>query len=49
MLTGLITLTMIAYYADGRLSVPAFLALILVMLILLISPALVERTLKHSG
>jgi hypothetical protein len=48
-LTGLITLTMIAYYADGRLSVPAFLALIVVMLILLLSPALVERTLKHSG
>jgi hypothetical protein len=47
--TGLITLTMIAYYTDGRLSIPAFLALIVVMLILLLSPALVERTLKHSG
>jgi hypothetical protein len=48
-MAGLITLTMIAYYADGKLSVPAFLALIVVMLILLLSPALVERTLKHSG
>ena len=47
--TGLITLTMIAFYAEGRLSIVAFLTLILVMLILLISPALVERTLKHSG
>jgi hypothetical protein len=47
--TGLITLTMIAYYTDGRLSVPAFLALVMVMLILLLSPALVERTLKHNG
>jgi hypothetical protein len=46
---GLITVTMIAYYAEGRLSVPAILALIVVMLILLLSPALVERTLKHSG
>jgi hypothetical protein len=46
--SGLITLTMIAYYADGKLSVPAFLALIVVMLILLLSPALVERTLKHN-
>lgn len=45
---GLITLTMIAYYAEGRLSVPAFLALVLVMLILLLSPALVERTLNRS-
>jgi hypothetical protein len=48
-ITGLITLTMIAYYAGGRISIPAFLALIVVMLILLLSPALVERTLKHSG
>jgi hypothetical protein len=48
-LTGLITLTLIAYYADGRISVAAFLALIVVMLILLLSPALVERTLKHGG
>ncbi len=48
-ITGLITLTMIAYYTEGKLSVPAFLALIVVMLILLLSPALVERTLKHSG
>ncbi|TES84233.1 MAG: hypothetical protein E3J92_01815 [Dehalococcoidia bacterium] len=48
-MSGLITLTMIAYYTEGRLSVPAFLALIIVMLILLLSPALVERTLKHSG
>jgi hypothetical protein len=48
-ISGLITLTMIAYYAEGRLSIPAFLALIVVMLILLLSPALVERTLKHSG
>jgi hypothetical protein len=48
-LSGLITLTIVAYYAEGRLSIPAFLALIVVMLILLLSPALVERTLKHSG
>ena len=48
-MSGLITLTMIAYYTEGRLSVPAFLALIVVMLILLLSPALVERTLMHKG
>lgn len=48
-ISGLITLTMIAYYAEGRLSLFAFLALILVMLILLLSPALVERTIKRSG
>ena len=48
-ISGLITLTMIAYYTEGRLSITAFLALILVMLILLLSPALVERTLKHRA
>jgi len=47
--SGLITLTMVAYYTEGRLSVPAFLILIVVMLILLLSPALVERTLRHAG
>ena len=48
-MSGLITLTMVAYYTGGRLSVPAFLILIIVMLILLLSPALVERTLRHAG
>jgi len=48
-MSGLITLTMVAYYTGGRLSVPAFLILIVVMLILLLSPALVERTLRHGG
>jgi hypothetical protein len=47
--SGLITLTMICYYTEGRLSVPAFLILIVVMLLLLLSPALVERTLRHTG
>jgi len=47
--SGLITLTMVAYYTEGRLSLPALLILIVVMLLLLLSPALVERTLKHTG
>lgn len=46
--SGLITLTMVAYYTEGRLSLPALLILIVVMLLLLLSPALVERTLKHT-
>ena len=48
-MSGLITLTMVAYYTEGRLSIPALLILIIVMLILLLSPALVERTLRHTG
>ena len=47
--SGLITLTMIAYYTEGRLSISAFLILLVVMLLVLLSPALVERTLGHSG
>ena len=45
-MSGLLTLTMVAYYADGRLSLPAFLVLILVMLNLYLSPALVERKIR---
>jgi len=44
--SGLLTLTMVAYYADGRLSLTTFLALILVMLGLFLSPALVERKIR---
>jgi hypothetical protein len=47
--SGLITLTMVTYYTEGRLSIPAFLILMVVMLLLLLSPALMERTLGHSG
>jgi hypothetical protein len=46
--SGLLTLTMVAYYTEGRLSIPAFLILIVVMLLLLLSPAFLERTLKHT-
>jgi hypothetical protein len=48
-LSGLLTLTIVAYYTEGRLSLPALLVLVVVMLLLLLSPALVERTLKHTG
>ena len=46
-ISGLLTLTMVAYYAEGRLSLPAFLVLILVMFGLFLSPALVERKVRH--
>jgi hypothetical protein len=47
--SGLMTLIMVAYYTEGRLSLPALLILVVVMLLLLLSPALVERTLRHTG
>lgn len=48
LLSGLLTLTMVACYSEGRLSLPAFLVLTLIMLGLLLSPALVERRIRHS-
>jgi hypothetical protein len=47
--SGMITLTMVAYYTEGRLSITAFLILMVVMLLVLLSPALMERTLRRSG
>jgi hypothetical protein len=47
--SGLITLTMVAYYTEGRLSILSFLILMVVMLLVLLSPSLVERTLRHSS
>ena len=44
--SGLLTLTMVAYYPDGRLSLTAFLVLMLVMLGLFLSPALIERKIR---
>jgi len=45
--TGLLTLAMVAYHAEGSLNWLAFLILILVMLGLFLSPALVERKVRY--
>ena len=45
--SGLMALAIVAYYAGGRLSLPAFLALIVIMLNLLLIPAFLERRLRH--
>jgi len=45
--SGLLTLTIVVYYADGGLSLPAFLVLIVMMFGLFLSPALLERRLRH--
>ena len=46
-ISGLLTLAMVAYYAGGRLNLPVFLVLILLMFGLFLSPALVERKIRH--
>ncbi len=46
-LSGFATLIMVVCYAEGRLSLIAFSMLSLFMLILLISPAIVDRILRH--
>ena len=48
-MSGLLTLALIAYYTQDKLTVPAFLILIIVMLLLLLSPALVEKALRRTG
>lgn len=44
---GLITLVMVAAYAGGKLTLVAFMLLMLVMLGLFVAPALLERRLRH--
>jgi len=46
--SGLLTLTLVVYYAGGGLGWPAFVALILVMFGLFLTPALLERKLRHG-
>jgi len=46
LVSGLLTLIMVACYAEGRLSLPAFVVLILIMPGLLLSPALMERRIR---
>jgi len=48
-ISGFLTLTMIAYYTSDRLSLPAFLVLILAMWGLFLIPALLERKLRSGG
>ncbi len=47
-ISGLLTLILVACYTGGRLGLPAFLVLVLVMLGLFLTPALLERKIKHS-
>ena len=45
-ISGLLTLTLIAYYTEGRLSLPAFSVLVLAMVGLFLIPALLERRIR---
>ncbi len=49
LISGLLILIMTACYAEGRLSLPALSVLILLMLGLFLTPALLERRIRHSG
>jgi len=46
-ISGLLTLIMAACYAQGRLDLPTFLVLILVLLSLFLTPALLERKIRY--
>ena len=47
-ISGVLALTIVAYYAEGRLSPTAFLILVLIVLGLFLTPALLERRIKHG-
>jgi len=49
LISGVLTLVMVACYTEGRLSLPALSVLMLVMVGLFLTPALLERRIKHSG
>jgi hypothetical protein len=47
-ISGLLTLTMVAYYTDGRLNIPTFLCLILVMWGVFLIPPFLERRIRNG-
>lgn len=49
LISGLLILIMIACYAEGRLNLPALSVLMLAMLGLFLTPALLERRIRHTG
>ena len=48
LLSSFLTLAVMAFYTQGRISLPGFLALILVMLVILLSPAIVDRRIRRN-
>jgi hypothetical protein len=48
LLSGFLSLVMVTYYSEGRISLPLFLGLTIIMLIMLLSPAVVDRKLRRN-
>ncbi len=48
LISALLTLSLVLYYAQGRLPLPAFIILIIVVLGLFITPAVLEHRIKHN-
>lgn len=47
-LTGFLTLVMVSFYSEARIGLPLFLALTLFMLLLLLSPAIIDRKIRQK-
>ena len=47
-LSGFLTLIMVTFYSEGRIGLPLFLGLTLIMLIVLLSPAVVDRRIRRN-
>ena len=48
LLSSFLSLIMVTYYSEGRISLPLFLGLTLIMLIVLLSPAVVDRRIRRN-
>ena len=48
LVSGILTLSLVAYYAQGRLSLPAFSILIFVILALFVTPAALEHKIRQN-
>jgi hypothetical protein len=47
-ISGLLTLSLVAYYAEGRLGIPAFCILAFVVLALFVTPAVLEHKIRNN-
>lgn len=48
LLSGFLSLVMVTFYSEGRISLPLFLGLTLITLIMLLSPAVVDRRIRRN-
>jgi hypothetical protein len=48
-ISGFLSLVMVTYYSEGKIDLPLFLSLTLIMLVILLSPAIVDRKIRRKN